>query len=123
VHSSPAGQRQADPVTAQVFIFRIVFEPWTGHDEDGIGGSGGGSVVVEVKPEVTPGPAVFGASGESPAQLAEEVAQLAARQAVQKDLPHGAAPMCSVLLLARLPDDLQGRYPTFQTSQARSWSV
>jgi hypothetical protein len=80
-------------------------------------------VVVAVKPEEGPHRPVFEARGESARQLAEAVAQRAALQAVQKDLPHGAEPMCSVSLLAHLPEELRDRYPTFHTGQARIWSV
>ncbi|HEY0789624.1 MAG TPA: hypothetical protein VGD78_01050 [Chthoniobacterales bacterium] len=106
------------------FHFKVTVNPhFAGGAQAECGPNGGCSVVVEVEPEETIGAFRFGFPTRTAWHIAEEVAQQAALQAVQKDFPHGFEPVCLSTPLARLPDELRDRHPIARTCQARSWLV
>jgi hypothetical protein len=102
------------------FVFQVMINP---HAELGGASFGGCSAFVEVETEGATKAFRFGLAYGTARQLAEEIAQWAAVQAVQKDLPHGFEPACSASLLKGLPDGLRQRHPTAHTCQARTWLV
>jgi hypothetical protein len=106
------------------FVFRVGFNHGTGFDpQHGALSLKGRSVIVEVEPE---GMAQFmGAhhSSEVDRYLAEETAQQAALQTIQKDLPEGFVPGCDIVQLNCLPDELERRPPTLHAGRAYAWLV
>jgi hypothetical protein len=83
----------------------------------------GHSVLVEVEPEGAVATTTPGGSGETARYFAEETARRAAVETIQKDLPEGVQPVCLVVPVDRLPDELRRRAPTLHTCGARAWLV
>jgi hypothetical protein len=124
MHRSSLPQEKVIPNASPRFLFEIVINPHSEcYSEVGGASFGGCSVVVEVEPEEAIGAFTFGPATRTARHFAEEVAQWAAVQAVQKDFPHGFEPACSASPLDRLPDELCQRHPIAHTRQARSWLV
>jgi hypothetical protein len=105
-----------------LFVFEVIFKHFNGIDpQPGALPLEGRSVIVEVEPE---GMARFMGihhSSEVDRCFAEETAQQAALQTVQKDLPEGIVPSCEIVQLHRLPDELRRRPPTLHAGRAFAW--
>jgi len=123
----PAGKvylEQSSLNKPDLFVFKVIFDlPDWFDPEPGALPLEDRSVIVEVEPE---GMARFIGvhhSDEVDWCLAEETAQQAALQTVQKDLPAGFVPACDVVQLHRLPDEIRRRRPTLHAGRAFTWLV
>jgi hypothetical protein len=107
-----------------LFVFKVIFDDSVGcHLQRDAFPLKGRSVIVEVEPE---GMARFMGihhSSEVDRCLAEETAQRAAFQTIQKDLPEGFVPSCNIVQLHHLPDELRQRLPTLHAGRAFAWLV
>jgi hypothetical protein len=112
--------KPSGPASARLppHVFEIVFNPFgASHPEAGGSPFRGRRVIVEVTDEAP----TLRLAREAHRPFAAEVAHGAALQAVQKDLPHGVEPACSVTLLEGLPDGFGQQRPALYTGCARAW--
>jgi hypothetical protein len=106
------------------FAFRVIFNDSDGFDpQRGAFSLEGRAVIVEVEPEGMASFMGIHHSTEVDRYLAEETAQQAALQTIQKDFPEGFTPSCDIVQLHRLPDELQRRLPTLHAGRAFAWLV
>jgi len=106
------------------FAFKVVFNHPDGfHSHRGAFSLKGRSVIVEVEPEGMASFMGFQHSNDVDRYLAEDTAQQAALQTIQKDFPEGFAPSCDIVQLHRLPDELRRRLPTLHAGRAFAWLV
>jgi hypothetical protein len=106
--------------TPSTFLFEVVFKD-NSNDERRGSPTGERLVIVEVEPESVVKTATLKSPDETERRLAREMAPQLAIQAVQKDLPHGFEPSCSVTEIDQLPGDLHHRPPKFQGHRFRAW--
>lgn len=106
------------------FAFKIIFnDPDRFDPHRGAFPLEGRSVIVEVESEGMASFMGIHHSDDVDRYLAEDTAQQAALQTIQKDFPEGFAPSCDIVHLHRLPDELRRRLPTLHAGRAFAWLV